>query len=280
MRPELQARRWTSSSHNHPSSPLLRPRPPSSVFVSRARLPCACACALRLLPLTSDTSSKAWQRSAQATSSPPPPPANPPGTPPPDRHPQEPRTPSPTPAQSCKSVLDPAQRSEPASASTSPIGTSASARRARRTGGAKEKNLPSEPFVEPRLWIIAAAASAPMLRKLEVKTALGWPVGVHFHGDDLYRVGIVVADQLPRDRSTILVRIMAAGPAIALAADCTVGWAPPSDALLMPHVPSRTAQRAVDSPSRSAPHIPCVPAPGSRVEQQTLRIEERSPATR
>jgi hypothetical protein len=78
----------------------------------------------------------------------------------------------------------------------------------------KEKNLPSEPFVEPRLWIIAAAASAPMLRKLEVKTALGWPVGVHFHGDDLYRVGIVVADQLPLDRSTILVRIMAAGPAL------------------------------------------------------------------
>jgi hypothetical protein len=78
----------------------------------------------------------------------------------------------------------------------------------------KEKNLPSEPFVEPRLWIIAAAASAPMLRKLEVKTAPGWPAGVHFHGDDLYRVGIVVADQLPRDRSTILVRIMAAGPAL------------------------------------------------------------------
>jgi hypothetical protein len=78
----------------------------------------------------------------------------------------------------------------------------------------KEKNLPSEPFVEPRLWIIAAAASAPMLRKLEVKTTPGWPAGVHFHGDDLYRVGIVVADLLPRDRSTILVRIMAAGPAL------------------------------------------------------------------
>ncbi|MEO5728605.1 MAG: hypothetical protein ABI134_12350 [Byssovorax sp.] len=75
----------------------------------------------------------------------------------------------------------------------------------------KEKNLPSEPFVEPRLWIIAAAASAPMLRKLEVKATPGWPAGVHFHGDDLYRVGIVVADQLPRDRSTLLVRIMAGG---------------------------------------------------------------------
>ncbi len=78
----------------------------------------------------------------------------------------------------------------------------------------KEKNLPSEPFVEPRLWIIAATISVPLLRKLEVKTTLGWPVGVHFHGDDLYRVGIVVADQLPRDRSTLLVRIMAAGPGL------------------------------------------------------------------
>ena len=78
----------------------------------------------------------------------------------------------------------------------------------------KEKNLPSEPFVEPRLWIIAVAISVPLLRKLEVTTAPGWPVGVHFHGDDLFRVGIVVADQLPRDRSTLLIRIMAGGPAL------------------------------------------------------------------
>jgi hypothetical protein len=53
-----------------------------------------------------------------------------------------------------------------------------------------------------------------MLRKLEVRTTPGWPAGVHFHGDDLYRVGIVVADQLPRDRATILVRLMAAGTAL------------------------------------------------------------------
>jgi hypothetical protein len=52
------------------------------------------------------------------------------------------------------------------------------------------------------------------LRKLEAKSAPGWPAGVYFHGDDLYRVGIVVADELPRDRSTLLVRIMAAGPAL------------------------------------------------------------------
>ena len=81
----------------------------------------------------------------------------------------------------------------------------------------KERNLPPVPFVEPWLWIIAAAASAPMLRKLEVKAAPGWPPGVYFHGDDLYRVGLVVADELPRDRSTLLVRLMAAGPLLAKA---------------------------------------------------------------
>jgi hypothetical protein len=78
----------------------------------------------------------------------------------------------------------------------------------------KDKNLPPVPFVEPWLWIIAATVSAPTLRKLEAKAAAGWPAGVYFHGDDLYRVGIVVADELPRDRSTLLVRIMAAGSAL------------------------------------------------------------------
>jgi hypothetical protein len=69
-------------------------------------------------------------------------------------------------------------------------------------------------LVEPLLWIIAAAASAPMLRKVEAKAEDGWPPGVYFVGDDVFRVGIVVADELPRDRSTLLVRIMAAGPGL------------------------------------------------------------------
>ena len=53
-----------------------------------------------------------------------------------------------------------------------------------------------------------------MLLKLKAEAAPGWPVGVYFHGDDLYRTGIVVVDELPRDRSTLLVRIMAAGPVL------------------------------------------------------------------
>jgi hypothetical protein len=79
----------------------------------------------------------------------------------------------------------------------------------------KDKGLPPVPLVEPLLWIIAAEVSAPMLRKLKPDRAPGWPAGVYFHGDDLYRVGIVVADELPRDRSTILVRVMAAGKVLA-----------------------------------------------------------------
>ncbi len=76
----------------------------------------------------------------------------------------------------------------------------------------KAKGLPPEPFVKPMLWIVAVAFSEPMLRKLKVRTRISFPPGVYFHGDDVHRVGIVVASELPRDRSTLLVRIMAAGP--------------------------------------------------------------------
>ncbi|MFT3767257.1 MAG: hypothetical protein QM820_17300 [Minicystis sp.] len=78
----------------------------------------------------------------------------------------------------------------------------------------KDPSLPLEPLVEPFLWIIAAAVSAPVLKKLRVEADPSYPQGVYFHGDDLYRVGIVVASELPRERSTLLVRIMAAGPGL------------------------------------------------------------------
>src|SRR5580704_8965045 len=76
----------------------------------------------------------------------------------------------------------------------------------------KAKGLEPEPFIKPMLWILAVAFSKPMRRKLDVKTRPGWPKGVYFHGHDVYRVGIVVANELPRDRSTLLVRFMVAGP--------------------------------------------------------------------
>ena len=79
----------------------------------------------------------------------------------------------------------------------------------------KHKDLPPEPIVAPFLWILAATVSAPMLLALEAKAAAGWPVGAYFHGGDLYRVGIIVVGELPRDRATLLVRLMAAGPGLA-----------------------------------------------------------------
>jgi hypothetical protein len=81
----------------------------------------------------------------------------------------------------------------------------------------KQKDLPPEPIVAPFLWILVASISAPMLSELAAIARRGWPVGVYSHGGALYRVGIVVASELPRDRSTLLVRLMAAGPSKALA---------------------------------------------------------------
>jgi hypothetical protein len=79
----------------------------------------------------------------------------------------------------------------------------------------KGKRLRPVRLVEPLLWIIAASASAPMLRKIGAMSMEGWPKGVHFVGDAVLGVGIVVADELPCDRTTLLVRITAAGPVLA-----------------------------------------------------------------
>lgn len=70
--------------------------------------------------------------------------------------------------------------------------------------------------VEPSLWIISAGRPASALAALGAHTAPDWPAGVYF-GPDLLRVAIVVASELPRDRSTLLVRLMAAGPLLSRA---------------------------------------------------------------
>jgi hypothetical protein len=75
----------------------------------------------------------------------------------------------------------------------------------------RQRQLP-EAFVDPSLWIITAGSPKAILTKLALEPARGWPAGVYFFGDDVLRVGIVVASKLPRDRDTILVRLMAAGP--------------------------------------------------------------------
>ncbi len=65
------------------------------------------------------------------------------------------------------------------------------------------------------LWIIAAGAPATLLAKLKLERSADWPAGIYLFGDDVLRVGIIVASQLPRDRTTLLVRLMAAGPLLA-----------------------------------------------------------------
>jgi hypothetical protein len=65
---------------------------------------------------------------------------------------------------------------------------------------------------EPFLWVIAAGTPKALLAKLALTPATGWPAGVYLFGSDVIRVGIVAASELPRERSTLLVRLMAAGP--------------------------------------------------------------------
>ncbi len=69
------------------------------------------------------------------------------------------------------------------------------------------------------LWIITAGAPRTVLTKLKLEPARDWPAGVYLFGEDVLRVGIVVASELPRDRSTLLVRMMAAGPLLAPAVE-------------------------------------------------------------
>ena len=73
------------------------------------------------------------------------------------------------------------------------------------------KGEPTEAFIKPFVWIITARRPTAVLDELGPSRAEGWPAGVYF-SPRLFRVRIVVASELPRDRSTLLVRIMAAGP--------------------------------------------------------------------
>jgi hypothetical protein len=83
--------------------------------------------------------------------------------------------------------------------------------RARKTG------QPSPPLAEPFLWIIAAGRPTTVLKELRLEPASGWPEGVYLYPGKLLRVGIVAASELPRDRSTLLVRLMAGGPLLSSA---------------------------------------------------------------
>jgi hypothetical protein len=78
-----------------------------------------------------------------------------------------------------------------------------------------ERGHAPDVFVHSFLWIIAAGVPTTLLTRLELKPAPGWPAGVFLFGADVLRVGLIVATELPRDATTLLVRLMAAGPLLA-----------------------------------------------------------------
>jgi hypothetical protein len=100
----------------------------------------------------------------------------------------------------------------------------------RRKQGRLQTVTPAPPLVKPFLWIIAAGRPSGVLALLGAIPAQGWPPGVYVSpggpldacarptslrdGGGLLRIGIIVASELPRERSTILVRIMAGGAAL------------------------------------------------------------------
>ncbi|HEX8106355.1 MAG TPA: hypothetical protein VF516_01455 [Kofleriaceae bacterium] len=76
---------------------------------------------------------------------------------------------------------------------------------------AEPRRKPENPF----LWILCGGAPDSILTKLTLKATSEWPAGVYLFGDDVLRVGIVVARELPRERTTLLIRLMAsAGPTL------------------------------------------------------------------
>jgi hypothetical protein len=80
----------------------------------------------------------------------------------------------------------------------------------------QERQL-SEVVVAPFLWVITAGVPTTLMAELELEAASGWPAGVYLFGGNVLRVGIVMASKLPRERPTLLVRLMAAGPLLVAA---------------------------------------------------------------
>jgi hypothetical protein len=78
-----------------------------------------------------------------------------------------------------------------------------------------------EPLVSPMCWLLAARHPAAVLSRFAATAAQDWPRGVYFGtgplvgAEGILPMGIVDASELPRARSTLLVRFMAAGPLLA-----------------------------------------------------------------
>ena len=60
------------------------------------------------------------------------------------------------------------------------------------------------------LWILSAGRPVSALNAFDFTQARGFPRGV-YRTSDWTRTGLVVTGELPRERSTLLVRLLAAG---------------------------------------------------------------------
>jgi hypothetical protein len=88
-------------------------------------------------------------------------------------------------------------------------------REARSRSKKRGEPPPPDQAMASHLWIIAAGVPTTLLGKLKLERSARWPAGIYLFGDDVLRVGIVVASELPRNRASLLVRLMAAGPLLA-----------------------------------------------------------------
>lgn len=74
------------------------------------------------------------------------------------------------------------------------------------------RNLPYGPrrkLADPFLWLLCGGSPNSILTRLQLKATSEWPSGVYLFGDDVLRVGIVISSELPRIRTTLLIRLMA-----------------------------------------------------------------------
>lgn len=101
--------------------------------------------------------------------------------------------------------------------------------RARKARADRERGVPAGALVHSFLWIIPAGKPVSLIDKLKLDAASGWPTSVYLFGDDVLRVGIIAASELPGERTTLLIRLMAAGPLLAAATEEVAGL--PRDAL-------------------------------------------------
>ena len=80
-----------------------------------------------------------------------------------------------------------------------------------RLAEARRERAPRPPF--PRLWVISTGRPESVIKGYDFKPMSGWPSGF-LEGQEAEVVGLVVLRALLRERSTLLLRLMGAGPVL------------------------------------------------------------------